>query len=74
MPVGPSKYDAECVAALVATEATVAVLAVIGGNKGSGFAVNIDAAKIQPGKLEEFHKVFIPKLLREIADQIEGIS
>ncbi len=62
---GPGKYDAECVEALVKTEAQVCLLVVINGRYGSGFSVNSQTAEAQ--------KV-LPKLLREMADMIEGVS
>lgn len=62
---GPGKYDAECVEALMKTGATVCLLAVIGGKRGNGFSLN--------SRVPGAEKV-LPKLLREMADMIEGVS
>ena len=35
--IGPGKYDDACTAARVMTSAEVAILIVLGGDKGSGF-------------------------------------
>ena len=63
MADGPGKYDKECVHALVETEAAACVLIVIAGKDGSGFAVNSVSPEINQA---------LPKLLREVADMIEG--
>jgi hypothetical protein len=62
---GPGKYDKECVDALVATDAQCCILIVFDGKQGSGFSVN----SRQPGA-----EKMLPKLLRSMADQIEGIN
>lgn len=62
---GPGKYDKECVAALASAEAQTCVLIVLGGKHGSGFSVNSTRPDIHQQ---------LPSLLREIADQMEGVS
>jgi hypothetical protein len=62
MPVGPGKYDDACTAARLATGAEAIVLLVGRGLLGSGFSV-------QTASLELLAD--LPKLLREIADEIE---
>jgi hypothetical protein len=62
MPEGPGKYDEECEGVLKSTNAIACILLVLGGDKGNGFEV----ASTEPGLKKE-----IPKLLREMADQIE---
>ncbi len=63
MAAGPGKYDEMCVKALVETEATCVVLIVLGGKDGSGFSVNSIDASVPD---------LLPKMLRQVADQIEG--
>lgn len=65
MADGPGKYDPECVKVMEETEAEIVMLAIINGSKGTGFSVT------------SFHqdiKEKLPKILRNIADQIEGVS
>ena len=62
---GPGKYDKECVAALASSEAQACVLIVLGCKHGSGFSSNSVSPDIHDR---------LPGLLREIADQIEGVS
>lgn len=61
---GPGKYDAACTKALVETKAKVAILIVFGGEHGSGFSVN----SVSPAD-----ELQLPKLLRDLADMIEGV-
>lgn len=63
MATGPGKYDAECARILVENGATLVLVAVLGGEKGSSFSVNTIDPELA-GKL--------PAILREIANQIEG--
>jgi hypothetical protein len=62
MPIGPGKYDDACTAARIATGATAILLAVIGGNNGSGFSLHAPPAIAKR----------LPELLRHIADEIEA--
>jgi hypothetical protein len=61
MALGPGKYDDLCTAAREATTADGIILIVLGGTKGSGFSVQ-GTLRVQ---------VTLPKILRQIADQIE---
>lgn len=60
MPAGPGKYDDACTAARLMTGGGV-VLIVAGGEKGDGFA-----AQLQPGMGE-----VLPLALRQVATQID---
>jgi hypothetical protein len=59
--LGPGKYDSECTQVMVAQHADAVILIVIGGNKGSGFACQATPEIT----------VALPKLLRNVADEIE---
>jgi hypothetical protein len=61
MPVGPGKYDADCTEIRERTKAEGVLLAVFGGEKGSGFSVQA------PFELT----VGLPEILRDLARQIE---
>ncbi len=63
-PVGPGKYDAIATIAREAAQAKGVLLIVIGGYRGSGFSVQAPIDVIAG----------VPKLLREVADQIEASS
>jgi len=65
MPNRPGKYDNVCLKALFETEAHAVVLIVIGGKSGSGFSMN----SLDPALSKK-----LPELLRNVADQIEGVS
>jgi hypothetical protein len=39
MPIGPGKYDHLCTYVREATQASTAIVIVIGGNNGSGFSI-----------------------------------
>ena len=62
MAKGPGKYDDLCTLVREQAEAKGAIVIVLGGNKGFGFAV-----QLEPGIA-----VKLPELLRDMADQIEG--
>lgn len=62
MPHGPGKYDDACTAARETTGAEAVLLMVIGGNKGSGFSMQMHDREV----LET-----LPTLLRRLADDIE---
>lgn len=62
MPIGPGKYDALATLVRKQADASTAVVAVIGGNQGSGFSVQSD----DPATL-----AVLPRLLRMMADEIE---
>jgi hypothetical protein len=59
---GPGKYDHECEFLLKLLQARAIILAVVDGNRGSGFEVSTNDQK--------FERV-LPALLREMADEIE---
>ncbi len=59
---GPGKYDDACTAARQATRASTAILMVLRGDQGDGFAVQTLVPDIIPR---------IPELLRGVASQIE---
>lgn len=63
MVQGPGKYDALCGEVMVKSNAECAIVIIIGGNKGNGFAVQTHDLRITEG---------LPELLRTLADQIEG--
>lgn len=61
MSVGPGKYDAECTQVRESTDAVGVVLAVVGGDRGSGFSVQATGEVLAA----------LPGSLRAIADQID---
>lgn len=63
MALGPSKYDDLVTIVREKSEAAMAIVVVVGGNKGSGFAVQ--------GPIDMTGPVDIAKLLRVMADDIE---
>jgi hypothetical protein len=68
MTLGPGKYDAICTLAREQAEAEAALLLILGGNKGSGFSVQVQV---------QANMVLLralPALLRDVADQIEKDS
>jgi hypothetical protein len=67
MPVGPGKYDAECTKALLDTNAACTVLIVLGGNRGNGFSVT-SRVPVTDDSLG------LARMLREMADQVDGVS
>lgn len=62
MAQGPSKYDKECTLVRESASAKVALVIVIGGDRGDGFAM-------QAGT--EVPPTVVAKMLRNVADQIE---
>ncbi len=62
MPLGPGKYDAECTVARESTHAAGTLLIIIGGDRGDGFA-----AQVQPEVL-----LVLPEMLESVAAQIRG--
>jgi hypothetical protein len=63
MAVGPGKYDEECNYVREKTGAHLAIVVVIGGDRGPGFAVQTYNDEIL------FN---VPKILHEMADEIEN--
>ena len=61
MAKGPGKYDNECQFVMGAARAQAVLLLVIGGDKGSGFSFTGPVAMTSN----------VPKMLRDVADQIE---
>lgn len=68
MPLGPGKYDEVATDVRERTKASLLLLAVIGGNKGTGFEVVGDLS--QPNTATML--LALPAILRSIADEIEG--
>ena len=62
MPNGPGKYDDLCTEVRTAAGAEAAIVIVIGGNRGSGFSVQVHG---------EDMTARLPELLRNMADEIE---
>jgi hypothetical protein len=60
---GGGKYDQVCEFALRATGARVALVAILEGNRGSGFSLSMVDPRLEAA---------IPALLRDIANQIEA--
>lgn len=65
MAQGAGKYDPECTAVLVNTNAAGVALIIIGGDRGTGFSINLRDPKLETA---------LPLLLRQMADVIEGVS
>lgn len=61
------KYDGETAAILQVTEAEAVLLVVKQGNRGDGFSVAVDLRKVAAQKI----MADIPRVLRDIADNIE---
>lgn len=59
---GPGKYDQECTVVRDLTDAQCVALIIAGGKNGSGFSVQTR---------DEQFVVMLPRLLREMADEIE---
>lgn len=62
MPTGAGKYDDVCTEARLATHGEAVVLAVVNGDRGSGFSVQCEG--YDPAAA-------LPTLLRNLADEIE---
>lgn len=70
--IGPGRYDALTEHCIKETHADCVVLIVMGGDKGSGMSVSVDASgkfEVAVQKLSFIGK--LPAILREIADHIE---
>lgn len=67
MPIGPGKYDDLCTRARDAAKAKMAVLVIVGGEKGDGFSVQVQAHPSDP--LTDPRALV--NLLRNMADQIQ---
>jgi hypothetical protein len=65
MPAGPGKYDELATHVRERSDAELVLVAVIAGNKGSGFSVQ--------GKIP-YNGPLIASLLRSIADDIEAVD
>jgi hypothetical protein len=61
------KYDDLCEATLRAAQAQGVILIVMGGFRGSGFSVSIEQTVVAKGGVDN-----LPKVLREVADQIDA--
>lgn len=59
--IGPGKYDDICTSAREQAQASGAILIIVDGKLGSGFACQTDLKTL----------LMLPELLRELADQIE---
>jgi hypothetical protein len=66
MPTGPGSYDGEATWVQQRTQAHGVLLMILGGNKGNGFSL---ASYDIQATLEI--TLSLPKLLREMANQIE---
>lgn len=60
------KYDDICTMVLQQTGAAVALVIVMGGNRGSGFSMQIEALRESPAFINK-----IPDLLRDVAAGVE---
>jgi hypothetical protein len=63
--MGPGKYDDVCTRVREETHAVVALIAIIGGDKGNGFSVQA-VGGVPPADLAA--------MLRHMAEQIERIT
>lgn len=63
MAIGPGKYDDVCTQVRLIAGATTAIVIIIDGNNGNGFAVQ---------SIDPFIQTSLPKILREMAEQIEN--
>ena len=62
MAQGPSKYDKECTLVRESASAKVALIIVIGGDRGDGFAMQA-GTDVPPS--------VVAQMLRNVADQID---
>jgi hypothetical protein len=62
MPIGPGKYDALCTDVRERSQAQGAIVIILNGEHGSGFAVQADAAAT----------LALPRLLENLARQIRA--
>lgn len=63
MPIGPGTYDDICTKVRNETEAQVVIVAVIGGNKGTGFSVQSHGRDVTAD---------LPRILETIAAEIRA--
>ena len=63
MPIGPGLYDPECSQARKSAQAQGCLLIIIGGNRGSGFSIQLS--------LEGLRRANVAGMLREMADEID---
>jgi hypothetical protein len=68
MTMGPGKYDAECTMVRERTKARAAVVLVLGGTHGSGFATQIAAS---PADAADVARA-LAMTLRAAAEQLES--
>lgn len=62
MAIGPGQYDEEVTELRERLQASGIVLMVAGGNRGHGFSAQLDLQSM----------MLLPRVLRELADQIEA--
>lgn len=67
MPIGPGKYDDTCTEVRLKHDAAFVLLAIVEGNLGQGFSVQMDMSRTTDPNWEKN----VVKMLRDIADQIE---
>lgn len=74
MTTGPGKYDEECTAALIATDAQAVLLVVLGGDRGDGFSMSSSVGSPPASMLPTVLRPasMLPAVLRLVADQIEA--
>ena len=65
MANGPSKYDKECSLVRESAQAKVALVIVVGGDRGDGFAMQA-GTEVPPS--------VVAQMLRTVADQIEAAA
>jgi hypothetical protein len=71
MPVGPGKYDDTCTEVRLRHGASFVLLAIIGGDRGQGFSVQMEFVAGDPDRDAAVVNLNVVKMLRTIADQIE---
>jgi hypothetical protein len=67
MAAGPGVYDDVATVAIQSTNALGVMVAVISGNRGNGFSVQLDTRRPEWVAAASA----LPEMLREIADQID---
>jgi hypothetical protein len=60
------KYDSICTKVREETKAAFALVIVLGGDKGEGFSLQMDAARVDPKFMLK-----VPTFLRNVADGVE---
>lgn len=63
MALGPGRYDPLCTVVRTMAGAETAIVVIIKGNLGSGFSVQSEDPQVE---------LNLPRLLRVVADEIEG--